>query len=81
MVKKDLAKSKVQILLDLMAKREKLPPVKSNRKLDGKRKKIMVEQFMPKHRALTELDERINSRRIKQALDAEYVEFTKKGKR
>ncbi len=76
--KKDL--TKVQILLDLMAKREKLPPVKSQRKLGKKYEKVSVEKFMPKDRPKTELDEKIASRRIKQALDAEYVEFTKKAK-
>ncbi len=80
MVKKDLAKSKVKILLDLMAKREKLPPVKSQRKLGKKYEKVSVEKFLPKDRPKTELDEKIASRRIKQALDAEYVEFTKKSR-
>ena len=79
MVKKDLApKSKTKILLDLMKKREKLAPVLSHRKLNRKYEKLMVEKFLPKDRPITELDERINSRRLKQALDAEYVEFNKK---
>ena len=78
MVKKDLAKSKTEILLKLIKKREKLAPVKSQRKLDKKYEKLMVEKFLPKDRPITELDERINSRRLKQALDAEYVEFNKK---
>ena len=78
MVKKDLAKSKTEILLDLMKKRDKLAPVKSQRKLNKKYEKLMVEKFLPKDRPITELDERINSRRLKQALDAEYVEFNKK---
>ncbi|MEI7669649.1 MAG: hypothetical protein WCJ33_06175, partial [Pseudomonadota bacterium] len=49
-------------------------------KLNKPYKKLLAEQFLPKDRPLTELDEKINSRRIKQALDAEYVEFTKKSR-
>ena len=78
MVKKDL--NKTDILIKLIKKREKLAPVKSQRKLNKTYKKLLAEQFLPKDRPKTELDEKIASRRIKQALDAEYVEFTKKSR-
>ena len=57
-------------VLELM--RKKKAPVKSQRKLDKKPKKLDVEKFLPKDRPKTVLDEKINSRRIKQALEAEY---------
>ncbi len=57
-------------VLELM--RKKKAPVKSQRKLDKKPKKLDVEKFLSKDRPKTVLDEKINSRRIKQALEAEY---------
>ena len=57
-------------VLELM--RKKKAPVKSQRKLDKKPKKLDVEKFLPKDRPKTVLDEKINSRRIKQALEEEY---------
>ena len=60
-------------VLELM--RKKKAPVKSQRKLDKKPKKLDVEKFLPKDRPKTVLDEKINSRRIKQALEAEYERF------
>ena len=59
-------------VLELMKKKKE--PVKSRRKIDKKsKKKLDVEQFLPKERSKTVSDEIINSRRIKKALDAEYA--------
>ena len=59
-------------VLELMKKKKE--PVKSYRKIDKKsKKKLDVEQFLPKERSKTVSDEIINSRRIKKELDAEYA--------
>ncbi len=69
----------IKKVLELMKKKKE--PVKSRRKIDKKSKKLDVEQFLPKERSKTVSDEIINSRRIKQALDAEYARVQEKSKR
>ena len=63
--------ARVRKVLKLM--KEKKEPVVSRRKVDKKPKKLDIEKFLPKDRVKTVSDEIINSRRIKQALDAEYA--------
>ena len=66
------AYDKINKVLELMKKKKE--PVKSRRKIDKKpKKKLDVEQFLPKERSKTVSDEIINSRRIKKELEAEYA--------
>ncbi len=69
---KNAAYDNIKKVLELMNKKKE--PVISRRKIDKKSKnKLDVEQFLSKDRPKTLLDEQISSRRIKQALDAEYA--------
>ncbi len=77
---KNAAYDNIKKVLELMNKKKE--PVISRRKIDKKsKKKSDVEQFLSKDRPKTVLDEQIASRRIKQALDAEYARVQEKSKR
>lgn len=74
----NLAKLQVEAILKEMKKPKK--PLITARKPNKKMKDLKVEQFLPKIRPITALDEKVNSIRIKNALDSEYQKYLSESK-
>ena len=74
----NLAKLQVEAILKEMKKPKS--HYFTARKPNKKMKDLKVEQFLPKLRPITALDEKLNSIRIKNALDSEYQKYLSESK-